>query len=40
MGEYLDYANCKCRKKLIDKLVKECTENIEEVNLGKITSTE
>ena len=27
--------NCKCRKKLADKLVKECTENIDEV---KITS--
>ena len=35
IGEYLDYSNCKCRKKLVDKLVEECTENIEEV---KITS--
>ena len=23
IGEYLDYENCKCRKKLVDKLVKE-----------------
>ena len=33
IGEYLDYSNCKCRKRLIDKLVEECTENIEEVSL-------
>ena len=29
-GEYLDYSNCKCRKKLVDKLVQECTENVKE----------
>ena len=40
VGEYLDYDNCKCRKKLVDELVEECTENIEEVKLAKITSTE
>ena len=28
--EYLDYANCKCTKGLIDKLVKECDEDIDE----------
>ena len=28
-GEYLDYANCKCRKILIDKLVEKCSENID-----------
>ena len=33
IGEYLDYSNCKCRKRLIDKLVEECTENIEETKL-------
>ena len=27
IGEYLDYENCKCRKRLVDKLVKEGTEN-------------
>ena len=27
VGEYLDYENCKCRKRLADKLVEECTEN-------------
>ena len=26
--EYLDYENCKCRKRLINKLVEECSENI------------
>ena len=32
-GEYLDYANYKCRKRLIDKLVEECSENIDEVKI-------
>ena len=40
VGEYLDYENCKCRKKLVDKLVAECTENIDEVKIAEITSTE
>ena len=40
LGEYLDYENCKCRKKFIDKLVEECTENIDEVKMAKITSAE
>ena len=31
VGEYLDYENCKCRKKLVDKLIDECTETVEEV---------
>ena len=29
IGEYLDYKNCKCRIILIDKLVEECSENID-----------
>ena len=29
VGEYLDYKNCKCRNKLIDKLVEECSENTD-----------
>ena len=33
IGEYLDYENCKCRKRLIDKLVDECTETVEEVKV-------
>ena len=28
--EYLDYENCKCRKRLVDKLVEECSKNINE----------
>ena len=40
VGEYLDFENCKCRKKLVDKLVEECTENVKEVKLAKITSAE
>ena len=28
VGKYLDFANCKRRKILIDKLVKECSEDI------------
>ena len=28
VGEYLDYESCcKCRKKLVDELVEECSEN-------------
>ena len=37
VSEYLDYENCKCRKKLVDKLVDECAETVEEVKLAKIT---
>ena len=35
-GEYLDYENCKCRKRLID----ECTETIEEVKSAEETILE
>ena len=28
IGECLDYENCKCRKRLVDKLIDECDENI------------
>ena len=34
IGEYLDYSNCKCRKRMIDKLVEECTDNINEVKIN------
>ena len=37
IGEYLDYSSCKCRKKLIDPLLEECTENIDETKLVNIT---
>ena len=30
IGEYLDYKNCKRRKRIIDKLLEECSENIYE----------
>ena len=36
IGEYLDDSNCKCRKKLVDPLVEECTENINETKLIKV----
>ena len=40
VGKYLDYENCKFRKRLVDKLVDECDENInEETSLVKINST-
>ena len=38
--EYLDYQNCKYRKRLVDKLVDECDENVdEETSLVEINST-
>ena len=40
IGEYLDYITCKCRKKLVAKLVEECTETNNEVKLAKITQCE
>ena len=40
VGEYLDYETCKCKKRLINKLVDECTETIEEVKLTNIIFTE
>ena len=40
VGEYLDYSDCKCRKKLADKLIEECIETIEETKLVTITFTE
>ena len=40
IGEYLDYENCKWRKKVVEKLVDECTETVEEVKLAKITLAE
>ena len=30
IGEYLDCENCKCRKRLVDKLVDECDKNNDE----------
>ena len=36
IGEYLDYKNCKCRKKLVDRLVFERSENIDKVKLTEV----
>ena len=40
VGEYWDYENCSCKKRLIDKLVDECTETVEEVKAAIITLAE
>ena len=45
VGEYLDYENCNCRKKLVDKLAErssaaECSENIDEIKIAEVTSME
>ena len=32
----LDYENSKCRKKLVDELVADCTENIDEVKIAAL----
>ena len=34
VGEYLDYKNCKCRKKLDNKLVEECNKTVEVVKIA------
>ena len=39
-GEYLDYENCKCRRRLLDKLVEECGENVDEAKLTEIALAE
>ena len=37
ISEYLDYLNCKCRKKLVESITDKCTENIEEMKLVNTT---
>ena len=37
ISEYLDHSSCKCKKKLIDPLLEECTKNINETELTKVT---
>ena len=39
IGKYLDYANCKFRKRLIDKLVLECEDDILNANPLNTTNT-
>ena len=33
VGEYLDYKKCNCRKKIVDKLIEECTETVKEAKI-------
>ena len=40
ISQYLGYSDCKCKKKLIDPLIEECTENDDETKLVNITLTE
>ena len=40
VGKNLDYVNCKCSKRLVDKLADECSEIIDEAKIVKITSIE
>ena len=37
ISEYLDSKNCKCKKRLVDKLIDKCNGGIDEVKLTKIT---
>ena len=37
VGEYLDYKNCKRRKRLVEKFVEECGENVDEAKLAGVT---
>ena len=39
VGECLDYDKCKCRKKLVDKLLEECAETVEEVKIAENENT-
>ena len=34
VGEYLHYKNCKCRKRLVEKMVEECKEIVKEVKIA------
>ena len=37
VGVYLGYENWKCRKRLVDKLLEECSENIDENKFVNVT---
>ena len=37
IGEYLDYSNRMCIKKLVESIIDECTETIEEERIANIT---
>ena len=38
-SQYLDYLDCKCKKKLADLLIEECTKHIDETKLINIAIT-
>ena len=38
ISQYLDYSDCKCKKKLIDPLIEECTENDDQTKIVNITA--
>ena len=40
ISQYLDYSDCQCKKKLIDPLIEECSENNDETKLVSITLAE
>ena len=29
VGEFLDYKSCKCKNEIVDKLIEECSKNID-----------
>ena len=37
INQYLDYSDCKCKKKLIDPLIEECTESDHQTKIVNIT---
>ena len=37
IGQYLDYSDCRCKKKLIDPLIEKCSENDNETKIVNIT---
>ena len=39
ISQCLHYSDCKCKKKLVDLLIEECTENTDETKLVNITIT-
>ena len=39
IGQYLDYSDCKCKKKLIDPLIEECTKNDDDDKIKIVNTT-
>ena len=37
ISQYLEYSDCKCKKKFIDPLIEECTENDNKTKIVNIT---